>query len=243
MEIFIEQRLEGLDVIRDSDLVILGRLRRETREYASGTVIQREEEPIQRSQIIASGWAARIRAAPDGTRQIVNFLVPGDSFGFYGALNNTSDSSVEMLTDGKVIEIPCEELVDTFTKAGRLAFALCWVAAQDDRALADQIFRIGALSAVHRIAHLLVELQNRLLSRGYPPIEAMILPITQKQLAEALGISHVHANRCCRKLQKEGLIETNGSGVLICEPGALREFSVYRKPDGTGPGAPEVSCH
>jgi CRP-like cAMP-binding protein len=224
-------------------LRILGRIATETRGHQAGTIIQREEEQIHHSQIIASGWAARVRAAPDGTRQIINFLLPGESFGFYGALKRTSDSSVEMITAGRVIEIPCQELVRAFTKAGRLAFALCWVAAEDDRALADQIFRIGALSAVHRIAHLLIELQNRLLARGVPPIEAMILPITQKQLSEALGISHVHANRCCRKLARQGLIETSASGVLISEPDGLRAFSVHRKTESSAEQLPKGLCH
>lgn len=66
-----------------------------------------------------------------------------------------------------------------------------------------------------------------MLAAGTPPAEAMA--ITQKQIAEALGISHVHANRCCRKLEKQGLVETRTEGLNLLDPLGLQQLCGYRK--------------
>jgi len=53
------------------------------------------------------------------------------------------------------------------------------------------------------------------------------MPITQKLIAEALGISHVHANRCCRKLEKKGLIEAAPGSLTLLDPGELKKLCGY----------------
>lgn len=227
----MQARLKRIGIVDDDDIAILENLKRRTRDYLAGSIVQAERTRFEYTRILLSGWAVRFRSAPNGARQIVNFLLPGDTIGLYGGLFDQSDVGVEMITDGSLAEIPCSELMDTFRQSGRLAVALCWIGAQDERVLEQQIFRIGALNATRRIAHLLVELQQRMLAAGTPPAEAMTMPITQKQIAEALGISHVHANRCCRKLEKQGLVETGPQGLTLLEPFALQQLCAYHKAD------------
>ncbi len=225
----MQARLKNIGVVDDDDIAILEKLQRRTRDYLAGSTIQAERSRFECTRILLSGWAVRFRSGPDGTRQIVNFLLPGDSIGLYGALFDQSDAGVEMITDGSLAEIPCAELMEAFRQSGKLAVALCWIGAQDECVLEQQIFRIGALNATRRIAHLLVELQQRMLAGGTPPAEAMTMPITQKQIAEALGISHVHANRCCRKLEKQGLVETGADGLTVLEPLELQHLCGFHK--------------
>ena len=221
------ERLNILELMQDNDLAILDRLHRQTVDYPSGCVVQREKGPIEMSRIIVSGWAVRFRSRPDGYRQIVNFLLPGDSIGLYGALFSHSDSGVETITDATLAEFASVELMDVFRESARLGAALCWIGGQDERFLEQQILRIGALHATAQIAHLLVELQLRLMRAGTPPAEASSMPITQKLIAEALGISHVHTNRCCRNLERKGWIETAPGSLTLLDPYELKKLCNY----------------
>ncbi len=223
----LHKRLDSLKLIQDEDIEILDRLHRKTADYPAGCIVQREKAPIEWTRIIVSGWAIRFRTTADGHRQIINFLLPGDSIGLYGALFPQSDSGVETVTDAKLAEFASTELMEVFRKSARLGAALCWIGGQDERFLEQQIVRIGALHATARIAHLLVELQLRLLRAGIPPADALSMPITQKLIAEALGISHVHANRCCRKLEKKGLIEAAPGSLTLLDPGELKKLCGY----------------
>jgi len=236
----LRKRLNSLELMQDEDIAILDRLHSRTAEYQAGRIVQREKGRIEMTRIIVSGWAIRFRTTPDGNRQIVNFLLPGDSIGLYGALFPRSDSGVETITDATLAEFASAELMDVFRQSARLGAALCWIGGQDERFLEQQIVRIGALHATDRIAHLLVELQLRLLRAGIPPADASAMPITQKLIADALGISHVHVNRCCRQLEKKGLIETLPGSLTLLDPGALKQLCGYEG-DGGPRKIPEAS--
>jgi CRP-like cAMP-binding protein len=113
------------------------------------------------------------------------------------------------------------------SESPQLGTALCWLGSRDERFLEQQILRLGVMNATVRIAHLLVELQRRLMDAGVPPAGAMTMPLTQKLLADALGLSAVHVNRCCRKLEQRGLLETAPGAMTLLEPEELKALCSY----------------
>lgn len=237
----LQARLENIGIMHPEDIAILEQLQRRTRDCPAGYIVQHEQGRIEATRVILAGWAIRFRTTPDGHRQVVNFLLPGDSIGLYGALFEKSDSGVELITKATLAEFPCTELINLFRESARLGAALCCIGGQDERFLEQQIVRIGALNATSRIAHLLVELQQRMLAAGTAPADATTVPITQKLIAEALGISHVHANRCCRTLEKRGLIETNHRGLTLLDPAELKAMCGYEADLGLATHLPEAS--
>jgi len=225
----LHERLHFLNLMEDEDFDILDDLHAKTAVYSAGTIIQRENGPIELTRFIVSGWAIKFQTSPAGRRQILSFLIPGDSIGLYGALFQNSESGLEVIAEIMVAEIPSVELMSIFKRSPRLGAALCWIGGQDERFLHHQILRLGALRATPRLAHILIELHLRLLRVGIPPAEASIIPINQKLIGEALGITHVHANRCCRELVKMGLIETTSRRVKLLDPSELKRLCVYEE--------------
>jgi len=228
----MQERLTKIGIFGPGDLAILEGIHRRTSTHPAGHLLQPENGAIENARIMLSGWAVRFRSLASGDRQIINFVLPGDCIGLYGALFERTDFGVELITDASFAEFPCAALMSAFHQSARLGAALCWMAAQDERMLEQQVFRLGALNATTRIAHLLVELQHRLLTAGIKPVEAMSMPITQKHIGEALGLSHVHVNRCCRKLKKLGLIEIGAHGLTLLEPGELRQLCDFEPKKG-----------
>jgi CRP-like cAMP-binding protein len=220
-------RLRNLDLLTSGDAEVLDRLLETVSGRVAGEIVQAERAPVDTTRFLLSGWAVRFQTTADGSRQVLNFLLPGDTVGLYGALFETADSGVELITDCRMAEFPSDRLMQIFSESPRLGAALCWIGGQDERFLEQQILRIGVMNATARIAHLLVELQRRLLNAGIPPAEAMTMPLTQKLLADALGLSAVHVNRCCRKLEQRGLLETGPGALTLLEPEGLKSLCEY----------------
>lgn len=220
----LHYRLGRLDLLGDGDEALLNDLLRDRRRYSGGTLLQPEKSEFRTTRVVLEGWGIRFKTLPDGSRQIVNFLLPGDTIGLYGALFSHCEVGVEMLTDANLAETPCVRIIDTFRKSARLGASLCWIGGQDEQMLEQQIVRIGRMNALQRIAHLFLELHHRLRMSGRNEEQSCVLPVTQHHIADALGMTHVHANRSCRKLRDAGLLRVVNGSIRLHDPAALYRF-------------------
>jgi CRP-like cAMP-binding protein len=76
---------------------------------------------------------------------------------------------------------------------------------------------IGRREAYNRMAHLLCELLVRLEAVGLVEDKTFDLPITQTELADAIGASTVHVNRVLQELRADGLIRSKGTQVCVLD--------------------------
>jgi hypothetical protein len=72
-----------------------------------------------------------------------------------------------------------------------------------------------------RIAHLLCEIGLRLQAVGLGQDDNFKLPMTQAELADALGLTTVHVNRTLKQLRREGLITLLGRTLTLSDPEGL----------------------
>lgn len=95
---------------------------------------------------------------------------------------------------------------------------------------------VGRRNARQRTAHLLLEFAIRLRMAGLAKGETFILPISQNDLSDALGITSVHLNRTLQWMRAERLIRTHSRSITIenwAEMVALAGFdSTYLHPEG-----------
>jgi CRP-like cAMP-binding protein len=76
---------------------------------------------------------------------------------------------------------------------------------------------IGRRTAYTRIAHLLCEVFMRLAAVGLTNGYECDFPITQTEIADALGLSTVHVNRSIQELRAAGLIDLRRSALTILD--------------------------
>jgi CRP-like cAMP-binding protein len=74
---------------------------------------------------------------------------------------------------------------------------------------------VGRRPARERTAHMLCEFAISLEVAGLGTQLDYELPMSQEELADALGLTPVHVNRTLKALQAEGLIERTRRSVLI----------------------------
>jgi CRP-like cAMP-binding protein len=104
-----------------------------------------------------------------------------------------------------------------------------WVAANrvEQGRLRDHVVRLGGLSAFERMAHLFMELHDRLSRVGLATPTSFHLPLKQDVIADLLGLSVVHVSRTVQSLKRDGLAQIRSGYVTVLDRRRLAEAGHY----------------
>lgn len=221
------RKLGTFVVLGEADHLVLQRLYQRRRTVAAGRELVHQGETEQSAYILARGWVCSYKLLPDGSRQIVDFQIPGDFLGLRSVLLHTSDHNVEPITDIQVSEVLMSDLLTAFAETPRLAAAVFWAASRDEAMVVEHLVGIGRREAPARMAHFLLELECRLALVGMGDRTGYDCPLTQYLLADALGLSAVHVNRVLRQLREDGLVTFRDGHVTIHDHAGLVELAQF----------------
>ncbi len=223
----LARKLGAFVALSEKELEVLSRLHRRRRSFVAGRDLVHQGQSEQAAYILSSGWVCSYKSQPDGSRQIVDFQIPGDFLGLRSVLLHTSDHGIEPIVDIQAAEVLVTDLLDAFAQTPRLAMAVLWAASRDEAMVVEHLVGLGRRSAVQRMAHLLLELGARLALVGMGSKAGYACPLTQYHLADALGLSAVHVNRVMRQLREDGMVTFRGGHVVFDDYArlvALAEF-------------------
>lgn len=209
------RKLGSLVSLTDFENSVLARLHGRRRIFMAGRDLVHQGQSHHAAYILSKGWASSYKIQQDGSRQIIDFQIPGDFLGLRSLLLRRSDHSFEAVVDIHAVEILTTDLLDTFTQAPRLGAALLWAASRDEAMVVEHLVSIGRRSADQRMAHFLLELGARLTLIGMGSDEGYDCPLTQYHLADGLGLSPVHVNRVLRRLREKGLLTFRDGRVIF----------------------------
>jgi CRP-like cAMP-binding protein len=182
---------------------------------AAGSNLVTEGDTPHHSTVILEGWACRYKVLDGGKRQIMSFHLPGDWADLHSYFIRTMDHSVGAITDCRVAQIPhptVGKLIEDYPRLGQLLWRDTMI---DSAIFREWVVNIGARDAYQRLSHLLCELRTRLNSLGLIDGEDAELPLTQTDLADAIGVSTVHLNRVLQQLKQDGLVRSGRGSVTI----------------------------
>jgi CRP-like cAMP-binding protein len=169
--------------------------------------VVREGDRAEFSCLMLSGFSVRHKIVAGGFRQIVAIHMKGEMVDLQNSLLGTADHSVQMLTAGKVVMIPREEVERIAFEHPAVGKAM-WIDTLVDASIfREWIANVGRRDARTRIAHVLCEFALRLKLAGLGEQSGYELPMTQEQLGDATGLTSVHVNRTLKALESERLIE------------------------------------
>ena len=183
-----------------------------------------------RTLFIASGWAGCQRYLPDGRRQILYLILPGDICGMFPGMGTADPRVALTLLRATLATFPMKMTASKHDGDGTADLARRTLAFEQ-WCVFNQLMRLGAMRAKERVAHLLLELYHRLAAVELAEDFGFELPLTQEQLADVLGLSNVHVNRTLQALRHEGLIECRGSRVRILKADDLAGMANFTLPD------------
>ena len=211
-----------------SDLVDqLQALGSRTEAAAAKAVLQEEDAPVRRPRFLVSGWACRFRSLLDGRRQIFDFVLPGEGVGVRLRASPLANTSTAALTPVRLIDARPLLQPEALAACKDLGPALLAQADADERRALNQIVRLGRLTALERIAHLFLELHERLDIVGLAQGERFPMPVTQETLADVSGLSVVHVNRTMQDLKRNGLVQVERGWVRLTDRDALARLADF----------------
>src|SRR5262249_15770145 len=164
-----------------------------------------------------NGWLLRYKILRTGSRQIIDFILPGQIFGLQACLFPNSLYFVATITESSLSIIPFEMIDDVFERSPRLARALFWSATCEAAIGGEHLIDGARRSAYERISHLLLELFIRLNGAGLTQDMSFEIPLTQELIGDAVGLTTVHVNRTMRSLREDKLIAIDGKRVTILD--------------------------
>ena len=202
-------------------------LERRLEAFGPRAVLHNEGEREVRPLYLISGWAVRQRVLPDGRRQIFSFVLPGDGLGVSLRPGPLAASATVALTRMRLADASELLAPDALADCPELLDSLQAATAQEEALLLDHVVRLGRQTAYERVAHLLLELNQRLDAVGLAQDGGFDAPLTQEVMADALGLSVVHINRTLQQLRRERTIVMEGGRVILLAPEVLAAAADY----------------
>jgi CRP-like cAMP-binding protein len=178
--------------------------------------------------IICSGWAMSSVALPDGRRQILSFLLPGDLVSAASLLAPMSGQSVEAITAVTYRKFRREDVKNALFGRSDLLEKLfsLWSEAKGN---ADQLaLDLGRRRADERIARLILRLAEKVAKRTMVRTQTFDFPLRQRHIADATGLTPVHVSKVLGELQRAGLVEISGRSLTIINAMELQRVADWR---------------
>jgi CRP-like cAMP-binding protein len=192
---------------------------------AARRTLCREGEPFDGVPIVCQGWAATAVTMTDGRRQILSFLLPGDVVSALLIFEPVSSCSVEAIT-----ELRCRTFARADVRAALLRHPslmdMVVRIGNDETARGAQLaIDLGRRSAAERIAGLILNLAARLSPRAPLQGGAMEFPLRQHHIADATGLTVVHAGNVLSEFRRAGLIEIGDRALTLADADGLRRVA------------------
>lgn len=241
------RKLGAYVALSEPEIAVLEEYHRHRRPFAAGSDMLHQGQTAPSAYLLAEGWVISYKMLRRGSRQIVDFQIPGDFLGLRSVLFRTADHFVEPVTPITASEIPIRDLVDLFETCPRLGTAILWAASSDEAVVVERLVSLGRRDATERTGHFLLELGARLGLVGLAGSTGYACPLSQYHLADALGLSAVHVNRVLRQLREQGLLTFRDGRVRFDDRERLIALTDFDKAylDFEGPmigedGAPAI---
>ena len=186
-----------------------------------GTTILMEGSNSPQLYTVLRGQGVRYKTLPNGRRQVINFLFPGDFTGLQAGLMGEMKHSVEARTSMTLCVFDRSELWQLFKEQPARAYDLTWIAAVEEHFLGETIASLGQRDAGQRLAWALLRIWQRLRASGVGANGTVPLPFRQQDLADALGLSLVHTNKTLARFRSRQLCDWSDGVLRILDAPAL----------------------
>lgn len=170
-------------------------------------VVYYEGDSAKRLYELASGTVMLFKLLPDGRRQVVEVLRPGDIFGL--SSEDEYDCTAETLTPSEIHEIDLRQVEASADLQRQLTKCLT----QQMQVLHEHAVLLGRKSAMERVASFLMYLiPNRGGVGCMGPVEDsedgcdLQLHMTRQEIADYLGLTIETVSRVVSELKRRGII-------------------------------------
>src|SRR3954451_14649081 len=246
-------RLERFDALRTPDRQRIIDLPLKLVNFPADREVVSYGYPSPRCTLVLDGFLYSHKTVAGPRRQITSFFIPGDIVDLPTLYLPKVDHSISTLGPAVLAFVPHTALKEVLDVSPALAQAFWRETLMQAAIFQEWVVNLGRRDAFARLAHIVCELTVRLQAMGLARDLSFAMPWTQMDVADACGISSVHANRVIQELRHLGLVEWDSRRLKIRNWSALARLADFNDDylqhhaiarNGTAlaeQGAPEVS--
>lgn len=174
--------------------------------------------------LLVSGSIKLCRIAHDGREKVLHFVQPRETFAeaaFFG--DGKYPAEARAMEAGEVLYLPKEGFLELMGRNPGFALNLVVSLSLMLRRFARQIEELSFADVTSRMASFLIRRAAEK-STSYAGITYIDLGIRKGELASRLGTASETVSRTLRKLKEEGIIEVQGSKVVIHQMEKLQKL-------------------
>jgi len=195
------------------------------RNFAKGETLFGEGDPANGFYLLASGGIKLCKVSPDGREKVLHFAHPGETFAeaaFFG--DGRYPAEARAIEKGEALFFPREGFMGLLERNPQFALNLIVSLSLLLRRFARQIEELSFAEVPNRLAAYLCELIDRK-STSFQGKTYLELEMKKGELASRLGTVSETLSRTLRKLREDGIIEVEGSRVIVYELCKLKELA------------------
>jgi len=192
----------------------------------TGYVVRDGSAPTH-SCVLLSGYAFRQKLIANGCRQILAIHIPGDIVDLQNSFLDRADHNVQVFTGAELAMVPVEAVRDIAFRRSAVGLALWRETLVDGSIQRQWTANVGQRNARERTSHFLCECGYRLEFAGLGHRARFNLPMTQEDMADALGLTPVHINRTLMSLDRDGLTTRRRNSMVIHDWDALATIADF----------------
>ena len=192
-----------------------------TMRVAAGQAVFHQGDEATRVFTLTSGAMKLYRLLPDGRRQVVGFMLPGDFLGI--AVDDEYAFTVEALKDSQLCWFPRSRFGEFVETHGDMERELYRLAAHELAAAQEQMVLLGRKTAEERVASFFLALLARA-GRGAPAAARHLveLPMSRCDIADYLGLTKETVSRILGLLKSKRLVRLDAlNRIEVLDPGRL----------------------
>lgn len=175
--------------------------------------------------VICEGWAIAAVALPDGRRQILSILLPGDIASVADLFEPAYGRSVEAVTEVTCRLFRRDDVRAALVSEPERLDRLFRLLARERQSVENLAVDLGRRPAHGRVARCILHLSDRLTARGLARGPKLPFPLRQRHIADATGLTTVHVCKVLGAFQRDGLIALEGRCLTISDPDKLRRIA------------------
>jgi CRP-like cAMP-binding protein len=221
------RRLRTSSGVSEEDIKEIDAIPIAVRQYPGERPVVRDGERATECCLIAEGFCVRSKTIADGRRQILSIHIPGEIPDLMSLFLHVMDHDLTTLTPCTLGFISHETLQKLHRRRPNVA-EIFWRDTLIDAAMfREWIVNVGQRPAPARLAHVMIELRERLKVVGRGDRDGFDMPLTQEQIGEALGITAVHANRVIKQLRQDGIVDLHRGRVTVLNEARFLELADF----------------
>lgn len=220
------RKLDSFENIGGDELAFMQKFKVGEMKVDKGTPLLMEGSNSPQLFTALRGMGLRYKVLPNGRRQVVNFVLPGDFIGLQAGVMGEMKHSVEATTAMTLCVFDRNELWTLFRQQPERGYDLTWIASVEEHFLGEALTSIGQMSAEQRICWGLLRFFDRCEALGLTQRNGCPFPYRQQDLADALGLSLVHTNKTLTKLRDRQVMSWREGRLQVLDRDACAEISM-----------------